>query len=440
MTDVAPARTDVDDTLDDSVDADLDDARATYARRRPGSLAAHLEAAEVMPGGNTRSVLYHGPFPLRIARGEGARLVDADGLEYVDLLGEYTAGLFGHSNPVIRAAIDEALDGGINLGAHNTYEARLARLVVERFPSIEKVRFTNSGTEANLMALAAARVATGRTRVMVFEGGYHGGVLSFGSGPAAVNAPYPTVIGRFNDVDGATSMIEATDDLAAVLVEPMMGSGGCIPATAAFLEALRAATSDHGTVLVFDEVMTSRVAPGGAQELYGVLPDMTTLGKYVGGGMSFGAFGGTAALMDQFDPTRPGALAHAGTFNNNVLTMAAGSAALSQVFTPEAARALGARGDHLRESLNARFDELGAEWQCTGLGSIMSLHPSRATVLHPGDLGATDDRRRELLFLDLLEAGYYIARRGFIALSLALSDDDLDGFVAAVSRAVTRRG
>ena len=413
MTDVAPARTDLDDTLDHALDTALDravdDARSTYARRRPRSLAAHLEAAEVRPGGNTRSVLYHGPFPLRIASGVGARLVDADGLEYIDLLGEYTAGLFGHSDPVIRAAIDEALDGGINLGAHNTYEARLARLVVERFPSIEKVRFTNSGTEANLMALAAARVVTGRTRVMVFEGGYHGGVLSFGSRPAAVNAPYPTVIGRFNDVDATTATIRATDDLAAVLVEPMMGSGGCIPATAEFLEALRAATSDHGTVLVFDEVMTSRVAPGGAQELYGVLPDLTTLGKYVGGGMSFGAFGGTTALMDQFDPTLPGALAHAGTFNNNVLTMAAGSAALSKVFTPDAARALGVRGDHVRDTLNARFSELGADWQCTGLGSIMNLHPSRAAVRHPGDLAAADDRRRELLFLDLLEAGYYIA-------------------------------
>ena len=156
--------------------------------------------------------------------------------------------------------------------------------------------------------------------------------------------------------------------------------------------------------------------------------------------MSFGAFGGTTALMDQFDPTLPGALAHAGTFNNNVLTMAAGSAALSKVFTPDAARALGVRGDHVRDTLNARFSELGADWQCTGLGSIMNLHPSRAAVRHPGDLAAADDRRRELLFLDLLEAGYYIARRGFIALSLALSDDDLDDFVAAVTQAVTRRG
>jgi glutamate-1-semialdehyde 2,1-aminomutase len=265
-------------------------------------------------------------------------------------------------------------------------------------------------------------------------------VLSFGSEPAAVNAPYPTVIGRFNDVDGATAMITETDDLAAVLVEPMMGSGRRIPASAELLEALRTATSDRGTVLVFDEVMTSRAAPGGAQELYGVLPDLTTLGKYVGGGMSFGAFGGTRALMDQFDPTLPGALAHAGTFNNNVLTMAAGSAALSKVFTPEAARALAVRGDHVRDTLNARFGELGSDWQCTGLGSIMNLHPSRATVGHPGDLAAADDRRRELLFLDLLEEGYYIARRGFIALSLALSNDDLDGFVAAVSQAVTRRG
>jgi glutamate-1-semialdehyde 2,1-aminomutase len=442
MTHVAPAggasgvsHLDAEPDLDAAVAA----ARDRYAGRRPGSLAAHREACAVMPGGNTRTVLFHGPFPLRIAGGAGARLTDVDGHEYVDFLGEYTAGLFGHSDPVIRAAIDAALDRGINLGAHNTDEARLARLLVDRFPSIEKVRFTNSGTEANLMALAAARVATGRDRVLVFDGAYHGGVLSFAGGPAPVNAPYPTVLARYNDRAAAVAAVEATEDLGAVLVEPMLGSGGCIPATVEFLQALRHATAQRGAVLIFDEVMTSRLAQGGAQELFGVLPDLTTLGKYAGGGMSFGAFGGTAALMDQFDPTRAGALGHAGTFNNNVVTMAAGVAALSSVFTPEVARQLTARGEWLRAQLGARFEELGAAWQCTGLGSIMGLHPVRGEVTHPGDLAGADDRRRELLFLDLLEEGYYIARRGFVSLSLALTEADLDGFVAAVGRVVARR-
>jgi glutamate-1-semialdehyde 2,1-aminomutase len=166
---------------------------------------------------------------------------------------------------------------------------------------------------------------------------------------------------------------------------------------------------------------------------------MTTLGKYVGGGMSFGAFGGRAEIMDLFDPTRPHALGHAGTFNNNVLSMAAGAAGLSSVFTPETATALSARGDRVRDRLNRAFAEADVEWQCTGLGSILGLHPTRAVITRPSDLAGCDDRRRELLFLDLLEDGWYIARRGFIALSLALTDDDLDGFIAAVDRAVRRR-
>ena len=428
------------DATGDELDLALLEARTRYAATRPRSLDAHLDACEVMPGGNTRSVLYHGPFPLRIAHGEGARLIDVDGHEYVDLLGEYTAGLFGHSHPAIRAALDAALDGGVNLGAHNGFEARLARLIVERFASIDKVRFTNSGTEANLMALTAARAATGRDDVLVFEGGYHGGVLTFGSGPSRVNAPYPVRVATFNDVIGAVAAIDAVgSDLAAVLVEPMLGSGGCIPATSSFLQALRRATDRTGAVLVFDEVMTSRSSPGGAQELYGVTPDLTTLGKYVGGGMSFGAFGGRRELMDQFDPTRPNALGHAGTFNNNVLSMAAGITALGEVFTADAARALADRGDRLRARLDTRLADVGGTWCCSGLGSIMNLHPTAGPVGQLADIAGLDDRRRELLFLGLLEEGYYIARRGFIALSLVVTDDDLDGFVEAVVRVVTRQ-
>lgn len=416
---------------DVDLDAALGQARLTYAARRPVAARMHQEACEVMPGGNTRTVLYHGPFPLRMARGFGSRLIDVDGFEYVDMLGEYTAGLYGHSQEAILDAVKATLDDGLSLAGHNVYEARLARLLVDRFPALELVRFTNSGTEANLMAVALARVVTGRPGIAVVRGGYHGGLLYFGGGGSPVNAPYEAVVMTYNDVDGSRALLrEHADRLACVIVEPVIGSGGVIPADPAYLAMLRSETASLGILLVLDEVMTSRLSPQGAGAAYGITPDLMTVGKYLGGGLSFGAFGGRADLMSRFDPTAPNALPHAGTFNNNVLTMAAGIAGLTDVLSDERLDALNARGDRLREALNQVVRAHG--WIATGRGSMVGLHPVTGPVTSPDDLADADDRRRELLFLDLLERGYYMARRGFIALSLEVTDDEIEGFVDAV--------
>jgi glutamate-1-semialdehyde 2,1-aminomutase len=413
-----------------SVDALLATARERYVTANPASLAAHVEAAAVMPGGNTRTVLFHTPFPLTMARGEGCRLWDADGHEYVDLLGEYTAGLYGHSNPVIRAAIDGALDGGWNLGGHGVMEARLAALICQRFPSIDLVRFTNSGTEANLMALATATALTRRRSVLVFDGGYHGGVLYFRGGGMPLNVPHRWIVGQYNDPAEAAALIDTNAaDLAAILVEPMLSGGGCIPADPGFLQALRDGADRTGAVLIFDEVMTSRMSAGGQQARLGITPDMTTLGKYIGGGMSFGAFGGRHAIMEHYDPRRPDALPHAGTFNNNVLTMAAGHAGLSQLFTPAAADALFARGEALRGDLNTAARG-GMAW--TGLGSLMCVHfsgaPIRPEVDTPGGAAL-----RELFFFEMLDRGFYLARRGMLALSLEIGAAETGRFTDAVA-------
>lgn len=416
-----------------SLDAALAEAREAYTRRNPKSLAAYVEACAAMPGGNTRTVLFYEPFPLAITRGEGATLWDADDHAYLDLLGEYTAGLYGHSHPVIRAAIDRALNGGINLSGHNLMEARLASVICDRFPSIDLVRFTNSGTEANLMALATAVVATGRRKILVFDGAYHGGVLHFGGGGNRINAPHDFVVGPYNDVIEVERLFaEHGPELAAILVEPMLGAGGCIPADRAFLQSLREAASRYGAILIFDEVMTSRLGPCGAQGLHGVIPDMTTLGKYIGGGMSFGAFGGQRRLMERYDPRRTDALSHAGTFNNNVLTMAAGFAGMTEVFTPEIAAALTARGDALRERLNALARAHDARMQVTGCGSLMTVHFVRGAVRAPADMAYADPRPKELFFFDLLERGFYLARRGMLALSLLVGDAESERFVDAV--------
>lgn len=415
------------------LDARLTAAREGYASARPKSAGWSDRARRVMPGGNTRSVLQFDPFPFRVERAEGRLLHDIDGHRYVDFLGNYTAGLLGHSPEPVLAAAQAALAGGWSLGSVHENEVRLAELLVDRFASLEQIRFTNSGTEANLMALAVAIHHTQRTKVVVFENGYHGGVLTFGAGSSPVNVPHDWLILPYNDVDAVdAAFAEHGATIAAVLVEPMQGSGGCIPGDQAFLERLRVASAEHSSVLIFDEVMTSRLAEGGSQEITGITPDMTTLGKYLAGGLTFGAFGGRADLMAAFDPNNGGALGHAGTFNNNVASMAAGVAALTEVLSADVLAATNRRGDDLRTRLNAVFGDQGVAMCVTGIGSLMNVHGIAGPIGSANDLADADDRLKELLFFHLLDAGVYIARRGFIALSIEITDADVHHLVSAV--------
>jgi glutamate-1-semialdehyde 2,1-aminomutase len=424
------------------------EAEARYVAANPQSAERFERATEAMPGGNTRTVLHYSPFPLTLAGGEGAYVRDLDGHRYADFLGEYTAGLYGHSNLVIQAAIKQAVDDGIALGGPNRYEAELAAELCRRFPSLERVRFCNSGTEANLFAISAARIATGRAAIMVFHGAYHGGVFYFGQQKSAINAPFPWIYGRYNDSEATLALIaQHAPELAAVVVEPMMGSAGAIPATREFLGALRAACDKHGIILIFDEVMTSRLSPGGLRLRLGVTPDMTTFGKYLGGGASFGAFGGRGELMARFDPRRADAVSHAGTFNNNVISMAAGLTGLTKLYTPEAAERFNAGGDALRERLNALAAKRGLPLQVTGTGTIMAVHFHNGPICSPHDLWHEDPaataRRTELLklfHLDMIEQGQYLARRGFISLSLPMTEKEHDGFAAAVDEFLAVRG
>lgn len=421
-----------------TLDQALADAIDRYRRARPASERICSEAAQALPGGNTRSVLFFDPFPPAMVRGEGCQLWDADGHRYLDALGEFTAGLYGHSEPAIRAAITEALEGGLSLSSHTAREGALARELQRRFPSMELLRFTNSGTEANLMALATATAHTGRRKVLVFTGGYHGGVLAFAGGGSPVNVPHEWIVARYNDLaDVLQRVAPHRDELAAILVEPMLGSGGCIPGEPAFLRGLRTLADDCDALLVFDEVMTSRLSLGGRQALLGIRPDLSTLGKYFGGGLSFGAFGGRTELMRRYDPCGSGALQHAGTFNNNVLTMAAGLAGLTQVLTAEALDALNARGDALRVRLNAMLQGQGVAMQFTGIGSLMQMQSLAGPIRSADDLAAGDDRARALVFFELLARGVFMARRGFMALSLPFGDAECDQFVRALEAVVT---
>ena len=413
----------------DTADTAVARAHREYADRNPESRRHYDRARRVLPGGHTRTVLTHAPFPLTFVAGEAATITDIDGHTYIDMLGDYTAGLLGHSEPRVRTAVFAALERNTSVGGIHPAEADLAELMCARF-GLDRVRFTNSGSEANLMAVTTAMMATGRRQLMVFDGGYHGGLMTFAHGVAPWNVPYNVVLAPYNDLAACEALIAANSDtLAAVLVEPMMGSGGCIPADADFLGGLFAATRGVGAICIADEVMTSRHGQRGLAALLGAPADITTFGKYIGGGFSFGAFGGRADLLDQFDTSpeasRTRVISHAGTFNNNVASITAGVVVLRDIFTADVAVAHTARGDEFRAEIAAVINRHHVPVSITGYGSMMVLHACATPPCAPHEADARDPALQELLYFGLLERGIYTAARGMINLSLVHTDDQL---------------
>ena len=408
------------------LDSAIQDARARYRAANPLSDAAEERALQYLPGGNTRSVLHYEPFPLTMVLGEGAEVVDLDGHRYVDFVGEYSAGLFGHSDPQIRAAIDKALDTGIAMGAPMQYERDLAALLCKRYPALDQVRFCNSGTEANLMALATACRLTGRDKLLAFRESYHGGVIKFPGGRCGLNVPYNFVLGDFNDIEGTAALIRGVgDELAAVIVEPILGAGGNIQANREFLEMIRKCTREVGALLIFDEVKTARLGPAGVQGMLDITPDLTTLGKFIAGGLPTGAFGGRAELMAHFDPRHGRGWNHAGTFNNNACSMAAGCVAMGDVYTPERAAEFFDWSEAFRLSLNELFAERDVPMYANGMGSMIALHFSKTATRKPTDITAGCQSLRPLLHMELLLEGVLICKRGDLFLSLPMNETHL---------------
>jgi glutamate-1-semialdehyde 2,1-aminomutase len=422
-----------------SLESAIADARSRYASLNPLSAAADKDAERYLPGGNTRSVLHFDPFPLTMVQGEGAEVTDLDGHRYIDFVGEYSAGLFGHSNDIIKAAVREALDCGIVMGAPTRYERDLAGLLCERYPSVDKLRFCNSGTEANLMALCTARVVTGRNKLLAFNDAYHGGVVKFTAGAGALNVPFDFVLADFNDIGGTAGLIDQVrDELAAVIVEPILGAGGNIQANRDFLYMLREKTAEVGALLIFDEVKTARHGPAGIQGLLGIEPDLTTLGKFIGGGLPTGAFGGPGHVMAHFNPKQKGTLAHAGTFNNNVCSMAAGCVAMSEIFTPVRATEFYEWSEAFRQSLNEMFAQKEVPMYANGLASMIAIHFSREATKRPADITAGCRSLRPLLHMEMLLDGISICTRGDLFLSLPMTDEHLSAARDALGRFADR--
>ncbi len=407
-------------------------------------------ARTLIPGGvnsPVRAFRSVGGTPLFIERAKGASVRDVDGNAFIDYVGSWGPMILGHAHPKVVAAIRSAAGRGTSYGAPTPGEVGLAHLIRKAFPSIDKVRLVSSGTEAAMSAVRLARGYTGRDRIIKFEGGYHGhadamlvsagsGALTFGL-PDSPGVPKETakhtLTARFNDIASVKRLFDRNKGrIAAVIVEPIPGNMGVVPPVPGFLAELRALTKKHGALLVFDEVITGfRVAFGGAQELFGIVPDLTVLGKIIGGGLPVGAFGGRKEIMDALAPEGP--VYQAGTLSGNPLAMAAGIATLTELSRKGAYAELNAKADHLAAGMAKAFASAGVPSYTNRVGSMWTTFFQKGPVTDYPSAKRSDSKRYAKYFHGLLERGVYIAPAQFEAgfVSLAHSKRDLDRTIAA---------
>ena len=429
------------------------DPEDVYRRTTPTSRALHERAVKGMPGGTTRTTTYFDPYPLYIDRGEGCRIWDADGTERIDMLGNYTAMILGHAHPKVVEAISRQAARGTAFAAANPIEVELATLLCERVPSLDLVRFCNSGTEATMFAMRLARSFTGRPKIARIEGGYHGthdyAEVSTHPDPAkagpsdrptatpdSIGTPQwvldTSVVLPFNNPDAAEQILrEDGDQVAAVILEPIIGAGGVIAATNEFIKRLRSVTRELGMLLIFDEVISLRVSPGGAQQLYGVTPDLTTLGKIIGGGLPVAAFGGRADVMELLDPRLEPNLPQGGTYNGNPLGMAAGVAALKEL-TPDVYEELNRKGARVKDQLAEVFASHRISAQVNGAGSLLAIHFTDVPVTDYRTKATSNATITHDFFLAMVNHGVLMAPRAMGALSTPMGEDDIQQFVDAV--------
>jgi len=439
-----------------TLESAINDYKAKTARSRQ----LFEEALRVMPGGNSRTTTFFDPYPFYITRGEGARIWDVDGVERLDFNNNYTSLVLGHANARVVQAIQDAAARGMSFPGPSEHEIRLAEILTSRIPGMEVVRFTNSGTEATMHAVRVARAFTARSKIAKFEGAYHGthdwALVSVSPEPAeagsrkrpksvAWSAGVPPMVLKhvvvlpWNDADACAKILEKQGaDIAALLIDPMLANAGMIPAREGFLDRLREVTTRLGILLIFDEVISFRVAPGGAQERFGIRPDLTALGKIIGGGLAVGAFGGRADVMNAYDPRGGrGRINHGGTFNANPLTMAGGVATMEQL-TPEAYARLDALGDRLRAGVQRLLRSLKHPGQVTGVGSLFWLHWTKRRLSDYRSAKPEDPQAPLRVFMGLLNEGILLSQRGLGACSLAMTDAEVDRFVEALGRVLER--
>lgn len=389
--------------------------------------------------------------PVFFARGAGAYLWDVDGKQYIDYVGSWGPAILGHAHPAVLKAVNDTAAKGLSFGAPTPIETEMADTIAALVPSIEKLRMVSSGTEATMSAIRLARGYTGRDTIVKFEGCYHGSgdslLVKAGSSALTLGVPsspgVPAALASltltldYNNLEQVRALFATHGDIiAGVIVEPVAGNMNCVPPVPGFLEGLRALCSQHGALLIFDEVMTGfRVAQGGAQALYKVTPDLTTLGKVVGGGLPVGAFGGRADIMDRITPDGP--IFHAGTLSGNPVAMAAGLATLKEISQPGFYDALGAKSSALMDGLRERAKHAGIPLTTHAVGGMFGYYFSAEPVIERfSQVMACDVERFKRFFHGMLKEGVYLAPSAFEAgfVSSALSNADIDATLDAASR------
>lgn len=413
---------------------------SSYASETSKSRRLYERACRVLPAGVSYIIRYFEPYPFYTMKAKGSRLFDVDGKEYIDFwMGHYGL-ILGHSPSNVIKKVKQQIENGTHYGTSHELEIALAEQVVKMIPSAEMVRFTNSGTEAIMYGIRLARTYTGRDKIAKFEGGWHGG---YDAVHVAVKPPLDvpessglmsgvlkgTVVLPFNNIEEVKRRVK-DEELAAIIVEPVLGAGGCVPAEKGFLRELRELCSEKGTLLIFDEVITGfRLSPGGAQQYYGVLPDITVLGKILGGGFPVGAIAGSREVMEHMDALlyeRPKFSFHGGTFCANPVTMTAGLATLRMLEDGRVLNELNRRGDYVRQQLSDIFERGSIDVQVTGVSSLLHTHFTKERVKDIHDVFGADREKLLNYHMHLITNGVFFLPRKTGALSTAHTNEDVD--------------
>lgn len=413
-----------------------------YRRLTPGSAQLSERSQAALPGGDTRQSVFFRPYPLFLDGGQGAYVEDVDGNRFLDFSNNWTSLILGHAHPAVVEAVSRQLAKGTAFAAANRFAPELAEILKERVASIEKLRFANSGTEATMLAVRAARAFTGRPKIVKMIGAYHGSHDDFevtgGRVPAGIMpgaAEHVLEVEYNNKEDVTRTLAEHGHETAAVIVEGIMGAAGMIPPADGYLQHLRRETERHGALLIVDEVITLRLATGGAQQLFDVRPDLTAMGKIIGGGFPVGAFGGRADIMQQFSPLEPGSLRHSGTFNANPISMVAGIATMRELDS-DTIGYVNRMGERLATGVVRAARDQGIGLQVTGAGSLRNLHFTRQAPRHAAAAQAADGELLSLLHLKLLTEGVVAAPRGMFAFSTVMTEHVVDTTLAKLAGAL----